>query len=95
MNVAAKLLTDILREDFGLECCLWVFSGRRGIHCWICDPEARNMQNDMRQAVTQYCNVGTGNELSGKLNLHYPLHPMLKKSFDFLKPHFENIVIKE
>ena len=34
-------------------------------------------------------------ELSGKLNLHYPLHPMLKKSFDFLKPHFENIVIKE
>jgi len=48
LNVAAKLLTDILRDDFGLECCLWVFSGRRGIHCWICDPEARNMQNDMR-----------------------------------------------
>ena len=31
--------------------------------------------------------------MSGKLNLHYPLHPMLKKSFAFLKPYFEQIAI--
>lgn len=52
LNIAAKLLTEILKDDFGLENCLWVFSGRRGIHCWICDPEARNMTNEMRSAVT-------------------------------------------
>lgn len=49
----------------------------------------------MRQAVTQYCSVGGGNEMSGKLNLHYPLHPMLKRSFVFLKPYFEQIAIKD
>ena len=52
LNLAAKLITDILREDFNFENCLWVFSGRRGIHCWVCDPEARNLSNEMRQAVT-------------------------------------------
>ena len=52
LNVAAKLLTDMLRDDFDLTNLLWVFSGRRGVHCWVCDPEARNMTNEMRQAVT-------------------------------------------
>jgi DNA primase small subunit len=94
--VAAKLLTDMLRDDFGLDNCLWVFSGRRGVHCWICDPEARNMTNEMRSAVTQYCNIpGVGNEMSGKVTLQYPLHPNLRKAFEYLKDFFEQIVIKE
>jgi len=95
LNVAAKLLTDMLREEFDFTNCLWVFSGRRGIHCWICDPEARNMSNEMRTAVTQYCSVTAGNELSGKLILTYPLHPNLRKAYEFLKPFFERIAIQE
>ena len=95
LNIAAKLLTDMLREEFDFTCCLWVFSGRRGVHCWICDPEARNMQNEMRTAVTNYCSVNIGNELSGKLTLQYPLHPNLRKAFAFLQPYFEQIVIDE
>jgi len=85
----------MLREEFDFTNCLWVFSGRRGVHCWICDPEARNMSNDMRTAVTSYCSVQTGNELSGKLILHYPLHPNIRKAFNFLFPFFEQIVIVE
>lgn len=48
LKIAMKVLTTILDEDFDLNNVLWVFSGRRGIHAWVCDDAAREMTNDMR-----------------------------------------------
>jgi DNA primase small subunit len=51
LKIAMVVLTDILVEDFDFENVLWVFSGRRGLHAWICDESAREMTNEMRSSV--------------------------------------------
>ena len=89
MACATHVLNDVLTKDFGFNCLLWVFSGRRGIHCWVGDEEARTMTNEMRSAVTEYMNLGVGNEFSGQLELHSPMHPMLERSYRFLEKRFE------
>lgn len=59
MVMAVKCCDAALRQDFGYQNILWIFSGRRGVHCWVCDPEARALPNEARDAVVHYLSVGT------------------------------------
>lgn len=66
-------------EDFGFEHMLWVYSGRRGVHCWVADPRARVMENTARKAIVSYLEIiKGGSEMNRKVKLPYVLHPSLQ-----------------
>ena len=68
--ITSQVVDTALREDFGFQQLLWVYSGRRGVHCWVCDHRARMMSNEARSAVAENLHVvkGTG--------FFFPFNPM-------------------
>ncbi|KAI0870482.1 DNA primase small subunit [Hypoxylon argillaceum] len=95
MTMAIKVIDTALREDFGFKHIMWVYSGRRGAHAWVCDKKARLMDDQKRRAIAGYLEVIRGGAQSGKrVNLWRPLHPHLSRSLDILAPHFQDDVLE-
>ena len=66
-------------EDFGFRHLLWVYSGRRGVHCWVCDQEAIGLSQEARSAIVEYLTLVKGGEQQvQKVKLRTPLHPSIK-----------------
>eukprot|EP00602_Paraphysomonas_sp_CaronLab_P008581 CAMPEP_0185035106 /NCGR_PEP_ID=MMETSP1103-20130426/25854_1 /TAXON_ID=36769 /ORGANISM="Paraphysomonas bandaiensis, Strain Caron Lab Isolate" /LENGTH=327 /DNA_ID=CAMNT_0027572033 /DNA_START=294 /DNA_END=1277 /DNA_ORIENTATION=- len=98
MTMALKVVDQILREDFGFRHILWIYSGRRGIHCWVCDKSARELENDARSAVVQYMSVETSvNDDSSKKTKQFstPFHPMIRRAYETLEPFFRSCIADE
>ena len=94
MTCAVKVCESALREDFGFEHIVWIYSGRRGVHCWVCDETARELTNDARLAIIKYFSVVSGNENQAKkTQLSSPLHPSLERAYRLLEPLFVEHVI--
>ncbi|KAI0432421.1 prim-pol domain-containing protein [Xylaria sp. FL1042] len=95
ITMAIKVVDTALRDDFGFKHIMWVYSGRRGAHAWVCDKKARVMDDQKRRAIAGYLEVIRGGSQSGKkVNLWRPLHPHLSRSLDILAPHFQNDVLE-
>ena len=78
VTMAIKVVDAALRDDFGFQHIMWVYSGRRGAHAWISDKRARNMDDQKRKSLAGYLEVIKGGAQSGKkVNVKRPLHPHL------------------
>ncbi|OXA46926.1 DNA primase small subunit [Folsomia candida] len=94
LAIAVKILDAALRDDFGFKHLLWVYSGRRGVHCWISDTIARQLDSHGRGAVIEYLSVIKGGENQAKkVKIPNPetLHPFLQRSVDIIDEMFKEI----
>ncbi|KAK2723924.1 hypothetical protein QYM36_002321 [Artemia franciscana] len=97
MVVATKVLDIALRNDFGFQHILWVYSGRRGVHCWVADEIALKMSVTARAAVAEYLQLlrGGANQ-NKKISLNsLRLHPFVARSISICEKHFKTIILDE
>jgi len=94
MSCAIKTLNRSLREDFGFKHLIFVYSGRRGVHCWICDKSARQLSNEQRSAVADYMTVVAGGANRCKTDLAFKgadeLHPMVEGAHGICQHYFRD-----
>ncbi|RYP79012.1 hypothetical protein DL770_006757 [Monosporascus sp. CRB-9-2] len=94
ITMAIQVVDAALRDDFGFRHVLWVYSGRRGAHAWVCDGKARSLDDQKRRAIAGYLDVVRGGAQAGKrVSARRPLHPHLSRSLDLLAPHFQETVL--
>jgi len=96
MRIAVKVIDRALREDFGFEHLLWVYSGRRGIHCWVCDESARKLSTTGRSAIAEYLTLVKGGDSQvRKCILPERLHPFVRSSVDIVNKYFLDYIVKK
>jgi len=93
VTMAIKVVDIALKKDLGFKHILWVYSGRRGAHAWVCDKRARVLDDQKRKAVVSYLEVVKGgSNTDKKVNLMRRLHPHLARSLDILREGFGDVL---
>ncbi|TFK48985.1 prim-pol domain-containing protein [Heliocybe sulcata] len=96
---AVKVMDSSIRDQFGYQHLLWVYSGRRGIHLWISDKEAMELTDEQRKAIVSWIAVVTGGKDSHKkVNARLgsrPLPPSLKTALEPLAHYFGDLILTD
>lgn len=97
ITMAIRVTDAALREDFGFQHILWVYSGRRGAHAWISDKRARELDDAKRRAIANYLVLASSSSGEGgkRPTIRRPLHPHLDRSLKLLNPYFQSTVLAD
>ena len=90
MHCAIEILTKVLRENFGFKHILVVFSGRRGIHIWVCDKVALSLKGDVRESIVRYLNLKLLADKKG-----FKECPLFNDVIETCEKHFETICVEQ
>ncbi|KAJ5068081.1 DNA primase small subunit [Anaeramoeba ignava] len=83
--VAIKTLEYILRNQFAFRNILWVFSGRRGVHCWVCDKTVLDSSDSLRKNIVNFIFFENDEKK--------PLTPnQLEIYNEILEPYFKKVI---
>lgn len=86
---AMHALDFILQTRFGFHECMWLFSGRRGVHCWVLDPAAGLLTEAARRGIANQ--LRAMNKLQGTLPSIWAEHQddFQRLYLEILRPRFD------
>lgn len=99
-----RVLHEALTEQFGFKHLLWVYSGRRGIHLWIADKEAMELDDEKRKAIVGWLEViKGGKEMKKKVNVRLGVNknapgylpPSLQTALEPLATLFSSLILTD
>ncbi|KAK6090588.1 hypothetical protein P3W45_000311 [Vairimorpha bombi] len=59
IKLSVDLLNYILKDELGFESLSFVFSGRRGLHCWVNDKYTKKFNEKIRGDIVRYFDIVT------------------------------------
>ncbi|KAJ3129296.1 primase, DNA, polypeptide 1 (49kDa), partial [Irineochytrium annulatum] len=94
MTISIKVIDRALREDFGFKNRLWVYSGRRGVHCWVCDDRARKLTAEGRRAIVNYLEIARGGDDNlKKASMTRTNHRSVRQAYEVLDKSFKESIL--
>jgi DNA primase small subunit len=99
INLSIFVITDILKVSFGYNQIYWIFSGKKGVHCWVKDRRAMILSDEDRTYIARFIQVIVngvngkrtdkilGNKTVRELAIQHPTFLRIYKIY--LQPFFE------
>lgn len=103
MTCSIKVLNIALEKYFGFKHKLWIFSGRRGIHCWVGDPGTQEFSGRIRSSIIHFLHTYVGNDTSNfKVDLNMltasgnvkPIHCFYEEVYPICLQYFKEVVLE-
>ena len=75
-----EVLSYFMKDILGYKSLMWVFSGGKGIHCWINDQQALSLSEQERKNIIKLVTMNDDKTMLNRLT--EPLNPLMKRLYD-------------